>query len=183
MFGNGANGGASPKMPLKTYGLWGLRDGVVIASSFVLPDIVGASLHERFGMNKSDAVKVGQMGCPIASQFVAGPAQLLGLDYYNRPRVTLVERGILLMKNFPTVVAARIARIAPTYGMGGIGNTHFRNDWREYLIRRNVKQTIRSKNQSLEEQRRSAATLVDLVRAGEKKSQGKGAVPGWLKDL
>jgi hypothetical protein len=164
MFGNSANGAAPSKMPFKTYGLWGLRDGVVIASSFVLPDIVGASLHERgFGTQKADAVKLAQIACPIASQFVAGPAQLLGLDYYNRPHASLGERGALLLKNFSTVVAARIARILPTYGVGGIGNTHFRNQWRDYLIRRNVTHTmIKSKGHQTREQaqRRGAASLV-----------------------
>jgi len=138
MFGNGSSRGIGPKFPLKTYGLWALRDGVVIGSSFVLPDLLGAVLHERHGINRADATKVTQMACPIASQFVAGPAQLLGLDYYNRPSATLRERGIMLMKNIPTVVAARIARIAPTYGIGGIGNTYFREKWRDYFSRQDI---------------------------------------------
>lgn len=143
MFSSGA--GAAPKVPLVTYGLWASRDFMVIGSSFVLPEKVSRELVDRTGMDRSDALKLAQFACPVATQFLAGPVQLLGLDYYNRPLAHLstgeaaLERVLCLWKGAASVIGARVARIAPGYGIGGIGNTHLRDAWREMLVRREDK--------------------------------------------
>lgn len=131
------------KIPLVTYGLWGLRDCMVIGSAFVLPDIVSFKLQEQIDLDEKTALKISQLSCPVIAQFIAGPTQLLGLDLYNRPLADLsysaamMERIRFQYNNYASIVGVRIARIAPAYGIGGVCNTYFRDCWRmktkEYL--------------------------------------------------
>ncbi len=135
---------AAPKIPKLTYGLWGVRDCLVIGSSFILPDYVSNVLQQNTDMDENSALRISQLTCPIAAQFVVGPVQMLGLDIYNRPLKNLPlhevvkERVLFQMKNYNCIIAARIARIAPAYGIGGIGNTHFRDLWRRRLLQKEV---------------------------------------------
>lgn len=124
------------KIPLVTYGLWGLRDCIVIGSAFVLPDIVSVTLQEKANLDEKTALKISQLSCPVIAQFIAGPTQLLGLDLYNRPLANLsysaavMERIRFQYNNYASIVGVRIARIAPAYGIGGVCNTYFRDCWR-----------------------------------------------------
>lgn len=65
--------------------------------------------------------------------------QLLSLDIYNRPlpnmsfKEVLSERLTFQFQNYFSIVGARISRIAPAYGVGGIGNTYLRDKWRDFL--------------------------------------------------
>lgn len=115
----GATEAASRAIPKITYGFWGMRDFMVIGSSFIMPKIVGERLVEDFGVEEGLAGRVSQFSCPILTQFVAGPCQLLGLDYYNRPGVGVGSRFEFLKTQFWSIVGCRIARIAPAYGIGG----------------------------------------------------------------
>jgi len=45
-----------------------------------------------------------------------------------------MERLKFQCANYSSIVAARVSRIAPAYGIGGIGNTYLREEWREYLL-------------------------------------------------
>ena len=58
-------------VPFKTFGLWGLRDCMVIGSSFILPEIVSASLEEYTDMEGKTALQVSQFVCPVATQLVS----------------------------------------------------------------------------------------------------------------
>lgn len=136
-------GTTTAKMPLITYGLWGFRDCMVIGSSFVLPEYMCNTLQQHTELDKKTALQISQLICPVAAQVIATPAQMLGLDFYNRPltdfsyRAALVERFKFQHANFSSIIGARIARIAPSYGIGGVGNTYFRDMWRENLYERN----------------------------------------------
>jgi hypothetical protein len=133
---NFGTGTSVTKIPLVTYGLWGLRDCMVIGSAFVLPDIVSIALQERTNVDEKTALKISQLSCPVIAQFIAGPTQLLGLDLYNRPLANLsypaavMERIRFQYTNFASIVGVRIARIAPAYGIGGVCNTYYRDWWR-----------------------------------------------------
>jgi hypothetical protein len=124
------------KMPLITYGLWGARDCMVIGSSFILPGHMSDILERNTNLDRVTSLQISQLTCPVLTQLVAGPTQLLGLDFYNRPltdlsyRAAIVERMRFQYSNFTSIVGARIARIAPAYGIGGVCNTHFRDKWR-----------------------------------------------------
>lgn len=134
--------GTAARVPMISYGLWACRDCMVIGSSFVLPEIVSKSLEDQ-GMEKTRALTLSQMACPILTQAVAGPVQLLGLDFVNRPMNDLSygqatrERISSIGKNFFSIFGARVCRIAPAYGIGGVGNTYLRNKWRERVDERN----------------------------------------------
>lgn len=132
---------AIAKMPLITYGLWGLRDCMVIGSSFILPEYTSNVLKEYTQLDPKTALQVSQVACPVVTQVVAGPTQLLGLDMYNRPmkdltfKAAAIERIQFQRANFSSILGARIARIAPAYGIGGLGNTYFRDMWRSKIVK------------------------------------------------
>jgi len=69
-----------------------------------------------------------------------------------------LERLRLLKTNFLSIVGARIARIAPAYGIGGIGNTYFRDSWRAMILSRAIQNAMIEK-ETLDKARR----LVPLV--------------------
>jgi hypothetical protein len=168
-------GSASVKtnIPRITYALWISRDFMVVGSSFILPDILSCRLAEEFGMDKNDALRISQLALPVATQFVAGPLHFLGIDFYNRNLLTktwmeaFVDRTRSLAKGFVPLVSARIARIIPGYGVGGVLNTHFRDSWRENLIQREVKYMMKAEDQM---QRNNASRLVALVRGNAQES-------------
>ena len=68
--------------------------------------------------------------------------QLLGLDIYNRPLSNLSFKELAMTRlrfqyqNYASIVGARISRIAPAYGVGGIGNTYLRDKWRDRLLQK-----------------------------------------------
>ena len=132
-------GTTASKMPLITYGLWGIRDCIVIGSSFILPEYVCNSIQQQTGLDTKTSLQISQFTCPVLAQVVATPAQMLGLDFYNRPLADLsykaaaMDRARFLYTNFSSILGARIVRIAPSYGIGGIGNTYFRERWRDYV--------------------------------------------------
>ena len=68
---------APPRIPLITYGLWGTRDLITIGSSFILPDIVSNILEEEVNLDKSNALRIAQMACPIGMQLVRNEFELL----------------------------------------------------------------------------------------------------------
>lgn len=136
---------ASTRMPKLTYLLWGVRDCMVIGSSFILPDIMCDILTKNSDLDRTTALRISQFACPVLTQFAAGPVQLLSLDIYNRPLPNMSWRDIISERlkfqanNFFSIVGARISRIAPAYGVGGIGNTYLRDKWRDTLLRRELR--------------------------------------------
>ena len=72
-----------------------------------------------------------------------------------------LERLRLQSSRFVSIVGARISRIAPAYGIGGIGNTYFRDYWREALLHREVSRQMMVDSEV--EGREGATRLVELV--------------------
>jgi hypothetical protein len=142
---------STTSFPRATYAMWMMRDLSVIGSSFILPDIVSNQLVESYEMDRSRALHLCQLGLPVAAQLVAGPFHFLGLDLFNRnldhksTAEAIVDRSRKLYQGIGPVVAARMARIAPGYGIGGVLNTKWRNAWREHLIEREVKAMMSQK--------------------------------------
>jgi len=58
------------KIPLRSYGMWALRDCTIIGSSFILPDILGKLLQEKMELDRATASRISQFTCPIAAQAV-----------------------------------------------------------------------------------------------------------------
>ena len=54
-------------------------------------------------------------------------------DLYNRPKQGVAERMRLLSESYWKCVAARMARILPAFGFGGIGNKAFRTQFQDWV--------------------------------------------------
>jgi hypothetical protein len=155
LFGNPAQ--LKMSVPAASYGLWMLRDFTTIGSSFILPAHVASLLQKHSSLSAGDAQQVAQLVTPVAAQLVAGPLHYVGLDCYNRPLSAsggystmasqLSERARFLYRGVGTVVGARMARILPGYGIGGVWNTELRSQWREALIQRQVGQMLQKQQQ------------------------------------
>ena len=121
MFGSGP-----PRVvPYASLGLFGARDAGTVFSSFLLPPRAAEAL-ERAGVDKERAKNVAQIACPVAFQAVSAPVHLLGLDIYNRSAEEVKREGrsriSASFKDYGAVVGARMMRVLPAFGVGGIGN-------------------------------------------------------------
>ncbi|UPK96690.1 hypothetical protein LCI18_007625 [Fusarium solani-melongenae] len=131
--------GVTPRpVPMASYGLFALRDCLTIFASFNVPPLLGPYLDQRF----TDEVKkrvsglyAAQFMAPAMVQFISTPMHLLGLDLYNRPAsgpagavVSLRDRWDLIGRNWLISSVARICRIVPAFGVGGVVNMKVRKN-------------------------------------------------------
>jgi hypothetical protein len=159
-------------VPNISYGLWMTRDFTVVGSSFILPEYVAAWASHHVEMEPSRVQALSQLGTPILAQTIAGPLHFLGLDCYNRPlspqtpwNLRVLDRWRVLQQNVIGVVGARMARILPGYGIGGVYNKRWKAQWRDYLIQRQVE---RSRKEELSPA--SIRQLVALIRSKQQSS-------------
>jgi hypothetical protein len=119
--------------PLSTYSLFTLRDAVTIFVAFNLPVLVAPKLEqlppevkERFGSilnSESGRFKAAQFLLPVAAQIVTTPIHLLGLDLYNRQKhVSPLSRLTRVLKDMRVAIPARMVRVVPAFGTGGVIN-------------------------------------------------------------
>ncbi|KAF4461262.1 hypothetical protein FALBO_11942 [Fusarium albosuccineum] len=131
--------GVTPRpVPLPSYGLFALRDCMTIFASFNVPPLLGPWMDQRM----SDEIKkrvsglyAAQFMAPAMIQFISTPLHLLGLDLYNRPAsgpagaiVTMRDRWDLIRRNWFISSIARICRIVPAFGVGGVVNMKVRKN-------------------------------------------------------
>jgi hypothetical protein len=71
---------------------------------------------------------VAQFLAPATVQIFSTPLHLLGLDLYNRggKAVSWADRWMIVKKNWAVSAAARICRIVPAFGVGGVVNSKVR---------------------------------------------------------
>ena len=126
---------------LPSYGLFALRDCMTVFASFNVPPLLGPVLSRKLGNNR-DGQKVwvsgqtlAQFAAPAMVQIVSTPVHLLGLDIYNRPAVTAGwrDRWGMIKKNWGVSVVARVCRIVPAFGVGGVVNYRVRRGLMEKL--------------------------------------------------
>eukprot|EP00608_Synchroma_pusillum_P009013 CAMPEP_0198423758 /NCGR_PEP_ID=MMETSP1452-20131203/3352_1 /TAXON_ID=1181717 /ORGANISM="Synchroma pusillum, Strain CCMP3072" /LENGTH=299 /DNA_ID=CAMNT_0044144079 /DNA_START=36 /DNA_END=933 /DNA_ORIENTATION=- len=120
-------------LPLMSYLLFAMRDSLTIAASFNAPKIVSQWLQDKHAVAKSTADTTSQLACPCAVQFVSTPLHLLGLDIYNNPVSSPAGRALVVRRFYLESALARIGRIGPAFGIGGVGNTFFRDKLTSYL--------------------------------------------------
>ncbi|KAI9012167.1 hypothetical protein CLU79DRAFT_770865 [Phycomyces nitens] len=119
---------AARPLPLFSYLLFCARDSMTIAASFTAPSYISATLQQhRIVSNSDQGNTAAQLVCPTAVQFLSTPLHLYALDLYNRPTATLLERARSVRVEYLKSTLARIGRIGPAFGLGGIGNTFIRN--------------------------------------------------------
>lgn len=113
-----------------SYALFAVRDSLTIFASFNLPPLIAPLLpiSEAVEMSVSRA-SVAQFLAPAGVQLFSTPLHLWGLDLYNRPmgngtpwrtRVAKVGRDWLGSS------LARMCRIVPAFGVGGVVNSGLR---------------------------------------------------------
>lgn len=139
-----------------SYALFTIRDCLTIFASFNVPPLLGPRINERLseGMKRHVAgATCAQFLAPAAVQFISTPLHLLGLDMYNRPSgvgvpmtvgaggngnagavlVSWRDRWDLVRKAWLPSAMARICRIVPAFGVGGVVNTKVRHSLIEKL--------------------------------------------------
>lgn len=130
MFGVG-----DPKpFPMTSLGLFAVRDSMTILASFSLPSIIASSLQKSHNWSESGSYYTAQLGAPVAMQVLSTPLHLYGLDNYNRTgSVSTDERLKFIKKEYIKTTLARMARIFPAFGIGGVVNKKVRASGKEVL--------------------------------------------------
>ena len=125
MFGSPA-GGFARSIPSATYALFALRDSLTIFASFNLPSLVAPLLPLTAEVEKQvSRASVAQFVAPAGIQLLSTPLHLWGLDLYNRPMGNGVEwraRFGRVARDWLGSSAARMGRIVPAFGVGGVVN-------------------------------------------------------------
>ncbi|KAL9657546.1 hypothetical protein ABK040_000973 [Willaertia magna] len=126
MFANSAVIKGPAKVPLLSTLLFTTRDCMTIAAGFNLPKIASEYLQVRYGFTKNFSDVSTQLTLPLAIQLLSTPLHLLGLDLFNNRNATSSQRTALIVKKYVPTAAARIGRMFPAYGIGGVMNTYLR---------------------------------------------------------
>lgn len=120
-------GVVAPKaVPLPSLGLFAGRDSLSILASFILPAAIADWLVTRHAVARHRADLLAQLTVPLAAQVVSTPMHLLGMDLYNRSGVGAAGRAAFIAREYVKTTAARMARILPAFGAGGVLNTRLR---------------------------------------------------------
>jgi hypothetical protein len=72
---------------------------------------------------------VAQFSCPALMQFASTPMHLLGLDLFNRQPVgglPWTDRLARIRRDYVPSCFARMGKIVPAYGIGGVVNVRMR---------------------------------------------------------
>lgn len=131
MFGIG-----EPKpLPAISYCLFATRDCLTILASFTWPKMIGKKIDEHSSLGKETSQNIAQITAPCMVQFISTPLHLYALDSYNRPdrKLTFSNRMLQVRQEYLKSSLARIARIFPAFGIGGIVNRHLRKSGKEFL--------------------------------------------------
>lgn len=119
-------------VPLATIGLFAIRDGMTVVSCFHAPAHISEKLRS-YGVNENTTRAIAQIGAPVAVQIFSTPLHLLGLDLYNHPVADRAARFQFVRREHFRSSIARIARVGPAFGLGGIGNSSIRTRLRELM--------------------------------------------------
>ena len=114
---------SSRAIPKSSFALFALRDSLTVFTSFNIPPLLGPMIGSQ---------NVAQFVAPAGVQLLSTPLHLLGLDLYNRPnidgrvgkgqKVTWVDRWLRIRRDWGGAALARMGRVIPAYGLGGVVN-------------------------------------------------------------
>ena len=128
MYGSAPN---TAKVPLKSYGIWMIRDGFVIWCSFTLPGLISTYGEQKYGYNRDRLYTIAQLTTPSLSQFLATVLHLYGIDFYNRPNANAMERLVMLRRTYWSSTFMRFFRIWPPFALAPMINTNVRMYFRD----------------------------------------------------
>jgi hypothetical protein len=130
-------------VPAASLALFAVRDCLTIFASFNVPPLLGPVLTRHLGdevQRFATGQTLAQFAAPAAVQAFSTPLHLLGLDIYNRPTAAAgrdgsgwMDRWAIVKKNWGISVAARVCRIVPAFGVGGVVNFKVRRSLMERL--------------------------------------------------
>ncbi|RMJ28680.1 hypothetical protein PHISP_00429 [Aspergillus sp. HF37] len=129
---------ATPQVPKTSYGLFCLRDSVTIFASFNIPPLIAHTIPDAVAPSEGMKAAMAQFACPALMQFVSTPMHLLGLDLYNRQPaggLPWQERGARIRRDYVSSSFARMAKIVPAFGVGGVVNVRMRAGLMHWLER------------------------------------------------
>ncbi|OAP60006.1 hypothetical protein AYL99_05008 [Fonsecaea erecta] len=143
MFGAAASSSspaAAAVVPKLSYALFAVRDCLTIFASFNLPSIIAPQLanlppevRSRFSRilsTEAGRTNTAQFMAPAAIQLISTPIHLLGLDLYNRQgRLGFGERYSRVVRDWGISALARMGRIIPAFGVGGVVNANMRRNF------------------------------------------------------
>lgn len=128
----GPPGATSRPVPPVSYALFTIRDCLTIFASFNVPPLLAPRIDEMLKTEWRKHVSgatCAQFVAPAFVQLFSTPLHLLGLDMYNRPGVSgWRERWELVRGAWMPSALARIGRIVPAFGVGGVVNTKVRRN-------------------------------------------------------
>ncbi|KAE8906793.1 hypothetical protein PF005_g2354 [Phytophthora fragariae] len=124
---------APTAFPLASIGLFAVRDSMTCGASFNAPKVLAREIEGKGLMDKANASTFAQLVCPAAVQFLSTPLHLLGLDLYNNKGHAAAQHVNFVRREYFKSVLARVGRIGPAFGIGGVGNAYFRNSLRAKL--------------------------------------------------
>lgn len=107
---------------------------MTILASFTLPDILSRKMQDH-GQSKTTSDVLSQLFTPVSMQILSTPLHLYGLDLYNRGMATNAERIAFVGQEYIKTTMARMARIFPAFGVGGVINKFVRKNGNEALRR------------------------------------------------
>ncbi|KAL4965315.1 uncharacterized protein BDV14DRAFT_172961 [Aspergillus stella-maris] len=124
------------RVPKISYTLFCLRDSITIFASFNIPAIIAPSIPDSIASTPGMKAAVAQFSCPALMQFVSTPMHLLGLDLYNRQPpggLGWRERALRIRRDYVASCFARMGKIVPAYGVGGVVNVRLRAELMGWL--------------------------------------------------
>ena len=128
---------ATAKIPKLSYALFAARDSLTIFASFNLPPLIAPQLanlppplqrqFSRILRTEAGRNNTAQFLTPAAMQIFSTPVHLLGLDVFNRQgRLGFAERLARVTRDWGVSALARMGRIVPAFGVGGVVNGNVR---------------------------------------------------------
>ena len=106
---------------------------MTVFASFILPDIASKYLAQNKITKIDSAYYFTQLLCPVSIQLISTPLHLYGLDLYNRQNISFRDRLSFIKKEYVKTAIARMSRILPAFGIGGIINKRIKTAGRDYL--------------------------------------------------
>lgn len=121
-------------IPLASYALFAMRDSLTVFASFNVPSRLAPLIPLSAEVEKKicSRATVAQLLAPAAAQIFSTPLHLLGLDLYNRPGAKAREAGLSrwrkVARDWGGSCLARMARVVPAFGVGGVVNSAVRRN-------------------------------------------------------
>ena len=121
-------GGGKPKpsTPLRTLGLFGVRDTATMYATFYMAPNAAEELIKKHGVERNTAELGCALAIPMITQIITAPVHIHAMDYYNNQKATTAQRLDAIKAEFGSVSFARSLRILPAFGIGSFSNNKFR---------------------------------------------------------